>query len=60
MLEFLEKSITMTEGQHKMATLAAEALVDILAQASPTDETPLQISFGEVIEVMGKKLTSKA
>jgi hypothetical protein len=59
MLEFLNKSVTLTEGQYKLAVVLNQGLGEILAQAGPTDETPLVITVAEVAEVLGKRLILK-
>lgn len=56
----LAKSLTLTANQYKAATLAHAIAGDLLAQAAPTDETPLVITLGEVLEVAGKRLASVA
>lgn len=52
----LNNGITLTQNQYKAAMLAHVALGDILQQASPEDDTPLRITVGEVLEVVGKQL----
>lgn len=56
----LNKSLKLTEYQYRAATYAHAVAGDLLAQAAPTDETPLEITLGEVIEVAGRRLATSA
>ena len=56
---FLDNSVKLTQAQYEMAVLINDSLAKILAQASPTDETPLVISLGEVLELAGQELLGK-
>lgn len=56
----LNKSLKLTTNQYRAAIVAHSILGDLLTQASPTDETPLEITVGEVLEVAGKRLAAVA
>lgn len=56
----LNKSLTLTATQYKAAKFAVEVANDLLAHAAPTDETPLTVTLGEVLEVAGKRLAGAA
>lgn len=55
----LNKSLKMTEHQYNAAVFAHEALGKLLAKAAPTDDTPYEITLGEVLEVIGEQLMGK-
>ena len=56
----LNKALTLTPAQYRAAVLAHGIVGDLLTQAAPTDDTPLQITVGEVLEVAGKRLATVA
>lgn len=56
----LDKSIKLTPNQYRAAKVLIDAASDLLAHAAPTDETPLELTFGEGLEVMGKRLAGVA
>ena len=53
----LDKSLKLSENQYKAAVMVHGIVGDLLAKAAPTDDTPFEITLGEVLEVAGAKLT---
>lgn len=56
----LNKSLTLTANQYKAAVMLHAVAGDLLAHAAPTDETPLQITVAEALEIAGKRIASAA
>lgn len=53
----LDKSLKLSENQYKAAVMGNRVLGRLLAKAAPTDDTPYEITLGEVLEVAGEELT---
>lgn len=58
-MEALNKAFTLTQAQYNAAVLGHRVLGKALAQASPEDETPLQLSVMEVLQIVGEELMGK-
>lgn len=59
MFDFLNKSLKLTPAQRKAARFAVDIASDLLDQASDEDETPLEITVMEALEVAGQRLAGK-
>lgn len=56
----IDKSVKLTPNQYRAAILAHAVVGDLLAHAAPTDESPMEITMGEALEVAGKRIASAA
>ena len=56
MFDFMNKSVKLTANQRKYAKHILSVGQDLLDQAADDDETPLEITFWEALEVGGKYL----
>lgn len=59
MLEFLGKGVKMTAEQLAFAKYVHTVTGKILDQASEDDESPLEISLGEVAQLAGEEIMGK-
>lgn len=54
----LDKQLKFSKAQYNAAVYAHRVVGKLLLQAGPSDETPLSISLGEVLQVAGEELMS--
>ncbi len=59
MLEIFNKSVKLTTNQREGAKLMLRAGLQLLDQANDDDETPLEITGYEVLEVVGSQLKAR-
>ena len=58
-MDFLDKSLKLTEAQYNAALFAHKVIGKLLTQASPTDDTHYEVTFGEVAQLAGEELMGK-
>lgn len=52
-----DKSLKLSENQYKAAVIGHRIFGKLLSKAAPTDDTPFEVTLGEVLEVAGEELT---
>lgn len=58
-LENFNKTFTFTKEQYAAIRLGVDIASRVLDQASPDDETPLQLSVMEMLQLAGEEIMGK-
>lgn len=58
-MDALNKTFTFTQAQYNGLVFGHRVIGKAIDQASPEDETPLQLSVMEVLQIVGEELMGK-